>query len=257
MSNVFEFHEGDSPLLISIPHDGRELPADVAAVMTDAGRQMPDTDWHVVRLYDFAKELGASVISARYSRYVVDLNRPPDDSALYTGQQGTGLCPHKTFGGQPIYKEAFEVDIGQRLDCYWRPYHNKIVDTLATLRDAHGLALLWDAHSIASRVPMLFDGNLPALNIGTHDGRSCAADRAQAVLDVATASPYDTVANARFKGGYITRHYGKPENGIHALQLELAQRCYMDEREWLYDEPKASQLQDTLRPMLAAFTMQR
>jgi N-formylglutamate deformylase len=255
VSDVFDFHAGDSPLLISIPHDGRQLLPDAATAMTAAGRQIPDTDWHVARLYAFARELGASILSARYSRYVVDLNRPPDDSSLYQGKDGTSLCPHRTFSGEPIYVSAPEIDIRQRLDRYWRPYHHKIADTLATLRDRHGLALLWDAHSIASRVPMLFDGNLPALNIGTFDGRSCGADRAQAVVDVATAGPYDSVVNARFKGGYITRHYGDPDNGIHALQLELAQRCYMDEETTLYDESKALQLQDTLRPMLAAFTM--
>lgn len=257
MSHVFDFHEGDSPLLISIPHDGRELPPDVAADMTSAGTRMPDTDWHVGRLYGFAKDIGASLILARYSRYVIDLNRPPDDSSLYEGKDGSGLCPLQTFSGEPVYRGAPEIDVQQRLDRYWRPYHDKIAETLATLRNRHGLALLWDAHSIASRVPRLFEGSLPALNIGTFEGRSCAADRAGAVLDVAMESPYDAVANARFKGGYITRHYGNPGSRVHALQLELAQRCYMDEKDGVYSESKASQLQDTLRLMLAAFTMQR
>jgi N-formylglutamate amidohydrolase len=257
VSDVFDFHEGDSPLLISIPHDGRELPPDVATIMTAAGRQIPDTDWHVARLYAFARELGASILSARYSRYVVDLNRPPDDSSLYQGKEGTGLCPHHTFSGEPIYEDTPEIDAGERLDRYWRPYHDQLAGALATLRARHGVALLWDAHSIASQVPMLFDGNLPALNIGTFGGQSCGVNRAQAVVDVATASAYDSVLNARFKGGYITRHYGDPTNGVHALQLELAQRCYMDEETKLYDESRASRLQDTLRPMLAAFTMQR
>jgi N-formylglutamate deformylase len=256
MSGSFDFHEGSTPLLISVPHDGRQLPPDMAAGMTAAARELPDTDWHVVRLYDFATKMGASIISARYSRYVIDLNRPPDDTALYDGLDGTGLCPRKTFAGDAIYAGTPVIDVPDRLVRYWHPYHQKITATLDELRDRYGLALLWDAHSIASHVPMLFHGELPVLNIGTFDGRSCAAGRANAVVEVALASPYATVANDRFKGGYITRHYGDPENKIHALQLELAQRSYMNEANGCFDEARASELRNTLRAMLAAFTMQ-
>ena len=255
MSESFDFHEGDSPLLISVPHDGRELPPAIAARMTVAGKSIPDTDWHVGKLYQFARELGASMISARYSRYVVDLNRPPDDAALYEGQGGTGLCPDRTFDGRAIYKGVVEMDVARRLEDFWQPYHAKIGESLTALRDRFGVALLWDAHSIASRVPALFAGDLPVLNIGTFDGRSCGADRAAAVMEKAEESPFDAVANGRFKGGYITRHYGDPPNGVHALQLELAQRAYMDEETGRYDEASASRLQDTLRLMLTAFTM--
>ncbi|NIL95181.1 MAG: N-formylglutamate deformylase [Woeseiaceae bacterium] len=255
MSVVFDFHEGNTALLISIPHDGRDLPSNIAAAMSEAGRALPDTDWHVARLYRFASETGASIISARYSRYVVDLNRPTDDAALYQGREGTSVCPRLTFDGRDIYSDSIDIDVAERLARYWHPYHQKIEMTLTALRDRHGVALLWDAHSIASRVPLLFDGELPVLNIGSFDGRSCSEQRERAVMNTALASPYDTVLNGRFKGGFITRHYGDPGNDIHAIQLELAQRAYMDEASGRYDEEKASQLGDTLRAMLAAFTM--
>jgi N-formylglutamate deformylase len=257
LSDIFEFHEGSSALLVSIPHDGRELPPGMRATMTAAARALPDTDWHVIRLYDFARDMGASVISARFSRYVVDLNRPPDDGTLYEGQDGTGLCPLRTFAGDAIYADEPSIDVASRVHRYWRPYHRKIEETLRRLRARHGLALLWDAHSIASRVPMLFDGELPVLNIGTFDGQSCSAGRLAAVVEAAQASPYSAAVNARFKGGYVTRHYGDPENGVDAMQLELAQRAYMDEAGGRFDTAGASRLRETLRVMLTAFTMQR
>jgi N-formylglutamate deformylase len=255
MTDSFAFHEGDLPLLVSVPHDGRLLPDDIAALMTDAGRALPDTDWHVARLYDFVEEFGASVISANFSRYVVDLNRPDDDAALYEAQTATGLCPRHTFDGRELYASEVAIDIDDRLERYWRPYHDRIRQTLSALRREHGHALLWDAHSIASHMPSLFEGELPVLNIGTYDGLSCEEQRAEAVLKVANDSPYSAVINGRFKGGYITRNYGDPQNEVHAIQLELAQRSYMDETSGAYDESAASQLGDTLRRMLAAFTM--
>lgn len=253
MAEGFAFCSGDAPLLISVPHDGRCVPDDIATQMTGAGKSLPDTDWHVGRLYDFATELGAAMIVAHYSRYVVDLNRPADDAALYEGQLATGLCPTQTFAGEDIYKADTAIDLQQRVRKYWQPYHDKIRATLEALCAEHGYALLWDAHSITSRVPSLFDGELPVLNIGTWDGRSCGRAIADAATDIAEASPYDAVVNGRFKGGYITRHYGSPEQGVHALQLEIAQRAYMDEATQRYDEAHASQLRDTLKAMLRAF----
>ncbi len=254
MTESYTFHQGEAPLLISVPHDGRQLPRDIEEVMSDIGRTLRDTDWHVSGLYEFAKNTGASMIVANYSRYVVDLNRPADDSALYEGQLATGLCPLQTFDGQHVYCGDVTIDIEDRVRKYWRPYHEKIQATLSELREQFGYALLWDAHSIASRVPALFDGELAVLNIGTWDGRSCAQAMADAVLQVAVSSPYDVVLNARFKGGYITRHYGQPANNIHAIQLEIAQRAYMDEATTCYDSRKASQLRDSLDAMLDAFT---
>lgn len=255
MSDVYDFHAGETALLISVPHDGRQLPPDIAGQMTQSGLALPDTDWHVARLYGFARELGASLIVARYSRYVVDLNRPASDEALYPGQLATGLCPRQTFDGRDIYTGDPGIDVAGRVERYWRPYHDKIRKTLTALRQAHGRALLWDAHSIPSRVPALFEGELPVLNIGTFDGRSCDEAVATAVMRAANASPFDAVRDARFKGGFITRHYGDPANSVQAMQLELAQRAYMDEQTGDYDERKASQMTDTLRALLAGFTM--
>jgi len=255
MTDCYSFHQGISPLLVSVPHDGRELPEIIAATMTAAGKALPDTDWHVALLYEFAKEIGASMIVANYSRYVVDLNRPADDASMYEGQRSTGLCPLQTFDGRDLYSGDESIDIEDRLARYWHPYHDKVRHVLDASRDIHGHALLWDAHSLASRMPTLFEGELPVLNIGTYDGRSCATSLSDAVLSVAQESPYDVVLNARFKGGHTTRHYGRPAQNIHAIQLELAQRAYMDEQTREYEDEKASHLRDTLRGMLTAFTM--
>jgi N-formylglutamate deformylase len=253
MTDTFTFHPGSIPLLVSVPHDGRILPDDIAATMTEAGRDIPDTDWHVARLYEFARGLGAAIISAQLSRYVVDLNRPADNAILYEGQVATGLCPRQTFDGQDIYSHATGIDVAARVEQFWKPYHAKIADTLAEFRQSHGYALLWDAHSIASRVPRLFDGDLPILNLGTWGGRSCAADIAADVIEIAEDSPFEAVVNARFQGGYITRHYGQLADNIQVIQLELAQRAYMNETTRIYDDAKASELRATLEPMLTAF----
>lgn len=253
MIETFTFHAGDSPLLISVPHDGRTLPGEIASVMTDAGRAIPDTDWHVAHLYEFAKDLGASILRAEYSRYVVDLNRSTDDEMLYEGRFGTGLFPTQTFTGEEIYLRGCEIDMEVRVAEFWRPYHEKLDETLNALRDKHGVALLWDAHSIASRVPRLFDGELPELNIGTWDDRSCDLALSGAVLEVANSSDYDVAFNGRFKGGHITRHYGRPSENVHAIQLELSQIAYMNEATRQYDEGKAKRLRGTLSRMLVAY----
>jgi N-formylglutamate amidohydrolase len=247
---------GDTPLLVSVPHDGRDIPAAIRERMTAAGLDIPDTDWHVARLYDFAHATGASVIVAHWSRYVVDLNRAADDGVLYPGQAVTGLCPEFTFAGDPIYRDGDGVTANERAERvtrYWRPYHDRVRATLDALRERFGYALLWDAHSIPGRVPRLFDGDLPTLNIGTFDGRSCRADAQASVARTAAASAYDVVVNGRFKGGHITRHYGEPAGRVEAIQLEIAQRCYMDETTRVYDEARADILRATLMRMLAAF----
>ena len=256
MSDVFSFSEGDSPLLISVPHDGRLVPEAQRARMTEAGLALPDTDWHVAELYEFARQLGASLLVARYSRYVVDLNRPPDDGSLYEGQVATGLCPRTTFAGDPLYRDDAPVspaETADRVERYWRPYHERLAMALDELRARHGHALLWDAHSIPSRVPRLFEGELPALNLGTFDGRSCDAAVTAELERLAAESPYTAVLNGRFKGGYITRHYGDPSNGIQAVQLELAQRAYMDEATRELDSILARRLRGTLRALLDGY----
>lgn len=260
MSDVYRFVEGDSPLLVSVPHDGRLIPDQQKARMTEAGLAIPDTDWHVAQLYGFAVELGASLLVARYSRYVVDLNRPPDDAAMYEGQVATGLCPRYTFAGEPLYHDdapVSQAEVGERIERYWRPYHERLASALDAIRDRHGCAFLWDAHSIPSRVPRLFDGELPVLNLGNFDDRSCDPALARALDGIASASPYESVLNGRFRGGYITRHYGDPANGVQAMQLELAQRAYMDEETLEFDAARAGRLRDTLQALLAAFSRGR
>lgn len=256
MSEVFEFSAGSTPLLVSIPHDGRYLPPDIAERMTETGRAIPDTDWHVIRLYEFARELGASVLSANCSRYVVDLNRSAADEALYPGQLSTGLCPAASFAGEKLYVDGTgpgDREKRERIETYWRPYHDQLAAELARIKQRFGYALLWDAHSIPGTVPLLFEGRLPDLNIGTHGGRSCAPALQAAVVEVADASSWSSVANGRFNGGYITRHYGDPQNNIHAIQLELVQSCYMDEKSLRYDDAGAARLGETIRAMLCAF----
>lgn len=252
MNEVFDFHEGRVPLLISVPHDGRRVPPSVRRQMTPQGAALPDTDWHVARLYDFSRDLGAHLLVARYSRYVVDLNRPVSDESLYPGQVATGLCPLQTFAGDEIYtsRRIAANDVAERVATYWRPYHEQIETTLAAIRSRHGYAVIWDAHSIPSRVPRLFEGELPELNVGTFGGRSCAAEIERAVYEIARNSPCSAVLNGRFQGGFITRHYGEPVNHVHAVQLEIAQRAYMDELSGNFDTEKASSLRGTLRHML-------
>ena len=253
MTDVFSFHDGDTPLLVSVPHDGWQLPPDIVQTMSEIGRGIPDTDWHVAQLYEFARDRGASMIIANFSRYVVDLNRPADDTAMYEGELATGLCPIRTFAGDDIYRDQPSIDTAARVATYWRPYHDRIAEVLSELRERHGFALLWDAHSITSRVPQLFDGELAVLNLGTWGGRSCGASVADAVMSVAKQSDYDAVLDGRFKGGHITRNYGDPSANVHAIQLELAQRAYMHERTLAYDRVKAAKLRATLELMLDAY----
>jgi N-formylglutamate deformylase len=201
--------------------------------MTDKARTVPDTDWHVDRLYDFLQEIGASVIQATHSRYVIDLNRPPDGQVLYPGASNTELCPTGMFDGDPIYepgKEPNAAAVQDRLAKYWRPYHDRLAAELANLRRRFGFALLFDAHSIRSVVPRFFEGRLPDINLGTGGGVSAAPELAALLIETAAeAAEHSSVLNGRFKGGYITRHYGRPANRVHAVQLELSQVTYMNE----------------------------
>jgi len=255
MTAVFSYHAGDSPLLISVPHDGCHLPTDIRDRMTPAGLALPDTDWHVAELYGFARELGASMLVANYSRYVIDLNRPVSDEAMYAGQVATGLCPMQTFAGDDIYvSPAVDADeLQRRVVTFWQPYHDQIADVITSTREKYGYALLWDAHSISSVVPRLFDGELPELNLGTDGGRSCGGEIEESIVAAMNSSQYHSVVNGRFQGGFITRHYGDPDKHVHAVQLELAQRVYMDESNGMYDTAKASLLRYTLGTMLDEF----
>ena len=229
----FRFRQGTRPLLISMPHVGTHVPPALAERFTEEAHHVPDTDWHLERLYDFADELGASVLVATHSRYVIDLNRPPDNQNLYPGQDTTGLCPIDTFDKTPLYAAGDapdEAEIAARCDAIWRPYHAQMQVELGRLHARHGTVALWDAHSIRSHVPRFFDGTLPDLNLGTANGASCNPALAQTLLGIATTAPgYTGVLNGRFKGGYITRQYGNPAERIHAVQLEQTQSSYMQE----------------------------
>ena len=253
---IFSLHRGIAPLLVSLPHDGSFIPPALAERMTTEARRAPDTDWHVSRLYAFAREFGASVLVPRHSRYVVDLNRPEDDTSLYPGQNTTGLCPAVRFSGDPVYLEGQAPDareIAARIDRYWRPYHDALAGELARLRAAHGRVVLWEGHSIRGEVPFLFEGRLPDLNLGTAAGTSCSP-RLQARLEavLSAQSRYDWVANGRFKGGHITRHYGAPADGVDAVQLEISQRNYMCEDSFAWDDAAAARLQVVLGTLLEA-----
>ncbi|NUL37302.1 N-formylglutamate deformylase [Kosakonia sacchari] len=253
MTNAFELHQGRLPLLVSMPHPGTQLTPEIASGLTARARRLEDTDWHIPLLYQPIRELGASVLSANYSRYVVDLNRPADDKPLYNTAT-TGLFPDTFFDGESLFEAGKAPDDATKtaiLHTVWQPYHQALAQELARLRDTFGYALLWDAHSIKSVVPRLFDGKLPDLNFGTADGASCAPELSAALLVCCEAFPhYTKVLNGRFKGGYITRHYGAPQQNIHAIQLEVAQCCYMDETTFAFSKEKSEAFRQLLTSLI-------
>jgi N-formylglutamate deformylase len=257
VSDVFTLTPGRLPLLLSFPHAGTEIPQHIASRMTPEALLRADTDWHLPRLYAFVRELGAGTLVPRHSRYVIDLNRPPDDSNLYPGQDTTGLVPVDTFRKQPLYRAGEtpgDHEIQARRAGYWQPYHDALRAELDRLRSTHGHVVLWDAHSIASVLPRFFEGRLADLNLGTDDGRSCAPAVQAAAVEVLRAQDlFSHVVNGRFKGGYITRHYGEPERGVHALQMEMCHGTYMDEpAPFAYRPELAARVQPVLRRMLDA-----
>jgi len=223
---------GDAPLVLSVPHAGSELPGDLESRLVSPWLARKDTDWYVDRLYEFAGDLGATVIRTCVSRTVIDVNRDPEGRSLYPGQATTELCPTTTFDGEPLYRDGGDPDgreIAARRERFYTPYHAAIAAAIARLRTVHGAVVVFDAHSIRSVVPRLFDGTLPVFNLGTNSGRSCPPRLAQALHEICATSGLPTVLDGRFKGGYITRHYGHPESGVHAVQLELAMRGYLEE----------------------------
>ena len=252
---MFRFCEGAAPLLVSMPHTGTHIPEALLARMNPVAPLVADTDWHLERLYDFLGELGASVLVATHSRYVVDLNRPPDGSNLYPGKDTTALVPLDTFFNEPLYLPGHEPGAGEiavRVETHWRPYHAKLQSALQAIRQKHGYALLWDAHSIFSLVPRFFAGRLTDFNLGTADGRSCAPQIGERLLE--KIQGYSAVLNGRFKGGYITRRYGDPANGIHAVQLELSEAIYMDERPpYEFREDLAAGVRPQLKALLEEY----
>lgn len=250
----YSFTAGTSPLLISIPHAGIRLTQEVADGLSEAALPLGDTDWHIPRLYDFARAQGASILVGNYSRFVIDLNRPSDDKPLYTTAT-TGLFPDTLFDGRDTFKPGMTPDDARRqayLDQIWHPYHECIRSELARIKQQFGYALLFDAHSIASVIPRLFDGKLPDLNLGTNSGASCSPELSGVLTNICQQqTQFSHVLNGRFKGGYITRAYGQPDADIHAVQLELAQVNYMDEMPpYCWSETRAPALQALLQQLL-------
>ena len=238
-ANFLEVTRGSAPLIVSIPHTGTQIPADIEVKLVSPWLARKDTDWWIERLYSFAAELGATVLRTAVSRTVVDVNRDPSGASLYPGQATTGLCPTETFDGDPIYLPGEEPDgaeTARRRSLYFDPYHAALSAEIERLRESHARIVLYDCHSIRSVVPRLFDGELPHMNIGTNDGASCHPALQRAIEEVCAGSPFSWVANGRFKGGWITRHYGRPADGVHAVQMELACRSYMPEPIGAVDE---------------------
>ena len=254
VDEIYSCTRGGSALVLSIPHSGRRVPGPIAARMTAAARELPDTDWRVDELYDFALDLGATVVRANHSRYVVDLNRPPDGASLYPGQAVTGVCPDTLFDGRAVYapgREPDEAEIECRRMKYWQPYHDRLEAELERVRGQHGKAVLYDCHSIAPVVPRLFAGRLPALNLGTNRGRSCARALQERVVAVLAGSGYEFAVNGRFIGGFITRRYGQPARDLHALQMEIAQGTYMaGAAPETYSQSRSATLRSCLRQVL-------
>ncbi len=256
MSDNFYLHEGVSPLILSFPHSGTALPDSITKTLTTEGQELADTDWHVPRLYDFAKAMDVTWLEARFSRYIIDLNRDPSGVSLYPGQKTTELCPLDTFNGAPLWLDGCapdEQEIALRKQLYFAPYHAVLKAQIARVKAHHGFAVLYDCHSIHGTIPRLFEGDLPVLNLGTDQGRSCAGELQGVIGNIMQNSPYAQIINGRFRGGWITRHYGRPGRDVHAVQMEIAQHAYMDETPpWHWQEKRAAALQKMLEEILNA-----
>jgi len=255
MSTVFELHQGTSPVILAFPHTGTQVPADIWERLDDNGRILADTDWHIERLYD-ALLPDATTVRASFHRYVIDANRDPAGVSLYPGQNTTGLVPETDFDGKAIWKDGeapSEADIAYRLANFHAPYHAALAAEVERVKAIHGVAILYDCHSIRSLIPFLFEGRLPDFNVGTDMGRTCAKEIEAATVEACSkAGGYTSVLNGRFKGGWTTRHYGKPETGVHAIQMELAQCSHLasEAPPFAYDAEKAEKLRVHLKDIL-------
>lgn len=247
-----EVMRGDSPIVLGLPHTGTWLPEEVRENLNDLGRRLADTDWHIDRLYSDLVP-GATLVRATFHRYLIDANRDPSGESLYPGQNTTGLVPLTDFDGDPIWQVVPDAaEIAGRRSTWHARYHAELGAEVARIREKFGFAILYDCHSIRSHIPFLFDGKLPDFNIGTNSGQSCAPELERAIHKVAAESEFSAVLNGRFKGGWTTRHYGRPSDGVHAIQMELAQSVYLTEESppWTYDEAKTARLRPVLRDML-------
>ena len=258
---MIEVVQGSGPLVLGLPHTGTYVSPEIMARLNARGQALADTDWHVERLY--AGLIGdVTTVRTRLHRYVIDVNRAPDGESLYPGQNTTGLVPLTDFDGAPIWQDGEgpgAAEIEERRAAYHAPYHAALTAELERVRAKHGFAILYDCHSIRSRIPFLFDGPLPDLNVGTNGGTTCAPGIAEAVRYACASSGYTTITNGRFKGGWTTRHYGRPHEGLHAIQMELAQSTYLaaEAPPWAYDAPRAHALRDTLRTILKTLSAWR
>ena len=240
---------GDAPIIFAQPHSGTFLPDHVRAALTEPARVLADTDWHIPQLYEGLVS-GATTVRANFNRYVVDANRPPDGASLYPGQNTTGLVPMNDFDGQGIWFTApGEAEIACRLEQFHKPYHDALRSEIERVRGLHGYAVLYDCHSIRSTIPYLFEGKLPDLNIGTNSGASCSSLIEQATMQACEGqNRYTHVLNGRFKGGWTTRHYGRPEQRVHAIQMEICQSAYLESEKspFTYSQAKATDLRTVL-----------
>ncbi|HID67291.1 MAG TPA: N-formylglutamate deformylase [Roseibacterium sp.] len=246
---------GSGPIVLGLPHTGTFVPDDVAGKLNENGRKLADTDWHIDQLYDDLIP-GITTVKANVHRYVIDANRDPSGDSLYPGQNTTTLVPLSDFDGLDIWDTRPTADdIAARRAAFHAPYHAALHEELTRVRDLHGVAILYDCHSIRGNIPYLFEGTLPDFNIGTNMGATCAPDIEAAMLAICTdAKPYTTTVNGRFKGGWTTRHYGQPSQNIHAIQMELAQSTYLTDQAapWAYDQAKAARLRPHLTSILSA-----
>lgn len=233
MSDWLEIARGDAPLIVCFPHGGTAIPAEIEARLASPWLARKDTDWHIAELYAFVRNLGATTIRTAISRTVIDCNRDPSGASLYPGQTTTALCPAETFDGEPLYaaEPPDEAEITRRRERWFDPYHAAIRAEIGRLRAEHERVVIYDAHSIRSRIPRLFDGELPQFNIGTNGGATCSPALWHEVATICSGSGKSHVIDGRFRGGWTTRHYGDPENGIHSIQMELAMRGYLTEPE--------------------------
>lgn len=244
--------QGDGPLVLGLPHTGTHVPEPIWDRLNPRGQALADTDWRVEHLYEGLLP-GLTTVRATTHRYAIDANRDPSGASLYPGQSTTDLVPLTDFEGEPIWSDPpSEAEVAERTAHYHRPYHDALAAEIARVRDRHGVAILWDAHSIRSHLPFLFEGELPVLNIGTNGGVTCDPRIESAVAELAAASGLAHALNGRFKGGWTTRHYGRPDTGIHAIQMEIAQRAYLEEESppWSFSEDKAARLRPVLGAML-------
>ncbi len=230
MSDWLHVHRGQAPLVVALPHGGTEL-GGVEDRFVSPWLARRDADWWIAELYEFIRELGATTVTTKVSRSIIDVNRDPSGASLYPGQATTNLCPVTTFDGDPLYRgfDPEADEIAWRRKSFFNPYHAALAAEIARLREVHSAVVLYDAHSIRSRIPRQFEGELPQFNLGTNGGMTCDPALEASLTQVCAASGLSFVANGRFKGGWTTRHYGAPEAGIHAVQMELAMRGYMDE----------------------------